>query len=149
MIESLVLALALTGQCECPPVYWHNAPVYVIYEPVYVAPSKEYWFGNWSKESEFQADVFYGEKIRTVPVINGFVPEIKNRDGVTIYDYRRQIPYSKCKIPQAAMRAPYIEPVQEAPRVRPFAEPNLLRKPSDVGETQKLVPPAYRSKVSD
>ena len=140
MIESFIVALALTGQCDCQE--WYSP---MAYEAIPVA---EYWFGQWTKQTEFQADVFYGEKIRTVPIINGFVPEIRNRGGVIIYDYRNQIPYSKCKIPQVALRAPYIEPAPVA-KVEVKPPPSKLKRPADIEEPQKSVIPSYRSKVSD
>ena len=160
MIESLILTMALAGQCECSETVSWNTTTYT---PVqYVAPV-EYWYGNWSRESEFQADVYYGDKIIRVPVVNGFVPELKGKNGVQIYDYRNQIPYNKCKIPRQTQdvpkRIPYVEVkpkapmtlIQPKPPVPPKVSPIVpqdhgdLRRPSDVGGSpQKDILPTYR-----
>ena len=94
MIDAILLATVLCGQVYAEPTYVPSEVVYVY------PPTVEYWFGNWSKETEFQAPVLYGKDWKKVPIVNGFAPEIKKSGSKIIYDYRGKILYERCLKPE-------------------------------------------------
>jgi hypothetical protein len=132
MIDVL-MTVVLCGQVSTGPIY------YVPHEIVYVnPPTVEYWFGNWQKETEFQAEVLYGQTWRRVPIVNGFAPEIRQIGNKIIYDYRKRIPYEKCVRPEPEpMPQPQKLELAPLPSDRPakplplYRDRGLLR-PSDV-----------------
>lgn len=97
MIQALILAMAMTGQCSvnsgCSGYYTQPQ-----YGQVYQIT--EYWTNGVPHHTKFYANLYYGEDLRQVPVINGWVPRVtvRNQNGVryVIYDYRDHTSYESC-----------------------------------------------------
>jgi hypothetical protein len=137
--------MALLGQCpeyvsysECDPIYCSPSEIIVS------GPIIEYWYGDWSRKTEFKARIYYGDRLQTVPIVNGYAPEIKRRNGKIVYDFRAKIPYSACV--SSKRSTPKRIPLKRLPLKENEGKRDGLLRPSDVGGPHRIIVPTYEEK---
>jgi hypothetical protein len=101
----LLLATVLMGQGIC--VESVSQPMIVSASPA--SEIVEYRTGGEPIKTSIITPIYYGDKLYSVPVINGYAPilsirRLENGGKYTVCDYQKKIPYMSCKQPKTAKK---------------------------------------------
>lgn len=106
MFNIMAAVLMTIGQCSGPGCALGQGGAYytVPCQPVYEVPHDviEYRTGGEAQTSLCYEKIYYGETMYSVPIVNGFAPEVTVYKMVgggryIVYDYRRKISVALCQ----------------------------------------------------